>query len=492
MPAAPTKSDEPTLIQNTTETSLGEHLTPFLVLIGEVCVGYAILLSLAVTAGFAGETNPLVPFWGLLLIMLIFYGVARLFHRSAPMWMRNSLEPLSWLLLSVGIALFFVWENNYAQSISFFSPDWLLALLHTFIPVPTLSAQGMVDAIQVNITPAIQSVALTLLTGIYCWRGYRLKNRQITSSEVDNLLKWGSGVLLLTVAIFVIRFTQRATVLSPQIPAWLCAAFFVCILTTRALTNASYLRRFHLAGFWGSAASQERIIWITMSALALIAVLLAIFLGTATTSGPTTKKKIHPRGKPSFRSPAPHHQIAPPPFPWLLLILGILTIIIIIAYLLWRRYRNLQFTSRRAKQKGKVKKESDELHETLFNWSLFLAQLKALFMTILVNLNPFRRKGRDRVSQEIDDILLEEPAVRSIRQVYRALLKRAASAGHRREKDETPYEFRQRLPANEPSIGQELDLITEAYVQARYSGRLPGEGDVSRVQKIWETLKAKW
>lgn len=350
----------------------------------------------------------------------------------------------------------------------------------------------MVDAIQVNITPAIQSVALTLLAGIYCWRGYRLKNRQITSSEIDNLLKWGGGVLILTVAIFVIRFTQRATVLSPQIPAWLCAAFFVCILTTRALTNASYMRRFHLAGFWGSAASQERIIWITMSALALIAVLLAIFLGTATASGPTTKKKIHPRGKPSFRSPAPHHQIAPPPFPWLLLILSILTIIIIITYLLWRRYRNLQFTSRRAKQKGKMKKESDELHETLFNWSLFLAQLKALFMTILANLNPFRRKGRGRTREEFDDIRLEEPATRSIRQIYRALLKRAANIGQPRATDETPYEFRQRLHAGGALSGPELELITEAYVQARYGGNQPGENDVSRVKAHWETLKTKW
>ena len=72
MPVTPDEIDEPIIIQSTTAASLGELLTPLLLLVGEVCVGYAVLLSLAITLGFAGENYPIVPFWGLLSIMAIF------------------------------------------------------------------------------------------------------------------------------------------------------------------------------------------------------------------------------------------------------------------------------------------------------------------------------------------------------------------------------------------------------------------------------------
>lgn len=492
MPGVPTESAQPTIIQTTAATSLGELLTPFLLLIGEVCVGFAVLLNLAITVGFAGEANPLVPFWGLLLIMLIFYVLARFFHRRPQAWLRHGVEPLSWLLLSVGFALFFVWENNYAQNIPFFSPDWLIALLHTFIPVSTTSTQFELDAIQVNIIPAIQTVVLALLAGIYCWRGYRLKNKQLTSSEIDSLFTWGSCVLVLTVVIFIVRFTAHATILSPQIPAWLCSAFFVCVLTARSLAHASYLRRFHRAGLWGSAVSQERIIWIVMGGLALGAILLAIFLGSATAPA-TTVRAHHPKGSPGKIIKLPHPKGQPVPTNWLFVLLAVLVIVAIIAYLFWRRYRKLQNMSVQQKNKAKQAKDTDELHETLFNWHLFLAQIKSLFISMLMNLNPFRRKQRGRTEQSaIDDILLAEPATRSIRQIYRALLKRAANIGQPRAMDETPYEFRQRLHAGGALSGPELELITEAYVLARYSGNQPGENDVSRVKTHWETLKTKW
>ena len=47
-------------------TTLGERLIPLLLLMGEICIGYALLLSLAVGLNFAGDVNPLLPFWGLL------------------------------------------------------------------------------------------------------------------------------------------------------------------------------------------------------------------------------------------------------------------------------------------------------------------------------------------------------------------------------------------------------------------------------------------
>src|SRR5260370_10538482 len=99
--------------------SLGEHLIPFLVLGGEVCVGSAMLLGLAVSVNFAGDTNPLLPVWGLLLVMLSFYTSSRLFQRRSPTGLaRKVIEPLTWLPLTLCFSLYFVWLNNYAQSAS--------------------------------------------------------------------------------------------------------------------------------------------------------------------------------------------------------------------------------------------------------------------------------------------------------------------------------------------------------------------------------------
>jgi hypothetical protein len=491
MPVTPDEIDEPIIIQSTTAASLGELLTPLLLLVGEVCVGYAVLLSLAITLGFAGENYPIVPFWGLLSIMAIFYIMATLFHRGRNVWLRNILEPLSWVLVCAGFALFFVWYNNYAQSTTLFSIDWLLAAFHTFIPVSTMSAQMVADAIQVNIAPAVQIIMLPILAGFCCWRAYRLKNKQITSTNIDNLFKWGSCVLTLTIIIFLARFIAHATTISPQIPAWLCTAFFTCVLTARALTNASYMRRFHHAGLWGSAVSQESIIWVSMSVLGLIAILCALLFGTVPAiSQASSKRHLRPGG----------HLVKIPaglksqniPFNWLILVLCILAIAIVLGYLFWRRYRRLQQISWRTKKKDKEMRESEEIHESLFNWSLFLEQLKALLLGLLASLSRKKRGGTNSKQREIDDILLAEPAVRSMREVYRALLKQAASMGHTRAKDETPYEFRERLHAAEPSIAPEIELITEAYVQARYSGKQPGEADISRVRALWTALRDKW
>jgi hypothetical protein len=187
------------------------------------------------------------------------------------------------------------------------------------------------------------------------------------------------------------------------------------------------------------------------------------------------------------------HPSSAPPIGFIIALIAITLLMLgLILLFLWLYWQKLQRLAKQPKkQKFREERENvDEIHETLFSWSLLRAQLKALLLAILGRL---RRKGsREQRQRAGDDILLAEPAVRSIREVYRALLKKAASMGHTHEKDETPYEFRQRLHEGAPLIGSELEMITEAYVLARYSGRRPGEGEVSRVKAIWGALKQKW
>ncbi len=490
MQTAPTEDsegiDEP-ITQRTVAASLGEHLIPLLLLVGEVCIGYSILLSLAVSLNFAGDANSLLPFWGLLLILLSFYGVSRLFRHRAPTGVAlKVIEPVTWLLLVPGFSLFFVWLNNYAQTTSLFSLQWLLAWPHDFLPTS-------------------QFVVFVLVVAISGWRGYRLVYKHFLSDDIDRFFKFGVVVLLVVIGIFLFQFdvtsaSQAAyiTQLSPQIPALLTATFFICMLTARALQNVSYIRHFHRAKLWGSISRQEQVIWLSMLLLGVVIITIAHFLGQAaivissSNNIPLSKRKgLVPGGRLSGQGGQIIHPSSAPPIGFIIALIVITLLVLgLILLFICLHLRKLQRLAKQPKkQKIREEKEnSDEIHETLFSWSLLRAQLKALLLAILGSL---RRKssGEQRAG---DDILLAEPAVRSIREVYRALLKKATSMGHTREKDETPYEFRQRLHEGAPLIGSELEMITEAYVLARYSGRRPGDGEISHVKAIWSALKQKW
>lgn len=495
MHTAPAESDD-TTTRAARSNSLGEILIPFQLLIGETCVGYAVLLALAVNLNFIGDTAPLMPFWGLLLILLTFYLLTRLFRRWSQLWVRMIVEPGLWLILSVACALYFTWANNYAST-PLFSLTWLLQLLHLFIPA---SAD---DSVQVNILPVLQVAVLLLLSGLYCWRGYRLAHKLVITDDIDRLFKIGTAVLLIAVAVFVISFNVQPVLVPPADLAWTCAVFFVCVPIARALTHASYLRRFHRVGLWGSASRQESSIWFAMSILGLlmivlVATTLTIFLGEPLPHAPYAPMKKKPAPPPP---PLPgvkgkgHFVIVPNHLGLLLFLVGVVPIALAVIIFFVIRYRNLLRVRKAAKRKKDEtgnENENDELRESFFNWSLLWDQLKALVLGLLTSLLRKRRGGASSESREIDDILLAEPSVRSIRAIYRALLKRAANMGYTRTRDETPYEFRERLHAAEPAIAPEVELITEAYVQARYSGKQPGKADISRVRALWVALRDKW
>src|SRR5205085_1256519 len=90
------------------------------------------------------------------------------------------------------------------------------------------------------------------------------------------------------------------------------------------------------------------------------------------------------------------------------------------------------------------------------------------------------------------EMMAPDPAARDIREIYRALLKKAASRGYSRKKHETPLELRQRLDEGVPLVEPQLEMITEAYSLVRYSGSLPDEDDVAAVQSRWRELDQKW
>ncbi len=85
-----------------------------------------------------------------------------------------------------------------------------------------------------------------------------------------------------------------------------------------------------------------------------------------------------------------------------------------------------------------------------------------------------------------------EPAARSIREIYRALLRKATRHGYPRKRFETPFELKQRIDEKVPLTEPHLELITEAYAFTRYSGEVPDEAQLAQIRENWAELDRKW
>jgi hypothetical protein len=132
----------------------------------------------------------------------------------------------------------------------------------------------------------------------------------------------------------------------------------------------------------------------------------------------------------------------------------------------------------------------EDLHESLWSWSLFWSQFKAFLRAIFGRFLP--RHVIEGETTVIPAEILGDPAARNMREIYRAFLKKAASLGYARKKDETPNELRLRLDEKAPLVEPQLEVITEAYALVRYGASIPDAEDVAYVQRTWSELDQKW
>ncbi len=159
------------------------------------------------------------------------------------------------------------------------------------------------------------------------------------------------------------------------------------------------------------------------------------------------------------------------------IILPLLCIMIVVALIWW---------ALRRKRVVLVRREED-IHESLWSWSLLWTQLKAFLRGLWLRCFPPRPVGEE--APDDGEELRGEPAVRSIREIYRALLKWAADRGYPRKKDETPDEFTVRLKQHLPMGEPELNIVTQAYTAIRYGQVIPAEAEVAHVQRVWLELQ---
>jgi hypothetical protein len=81
------------------------------------------------------------------------------------------------------------------------------------------------------------------------------------------------------------------------------------------------------------------------------------------------------------------------------------------------------------------------------------------------------------------------PEVASVRQVYRQLLRWAAAGGYPRYLSQTPGEYRDRLTGLLPEAGDDLDLVTQHYMRARYGAFLYTGDELNELSEAWHRLK---
>jgi len=76
-----------------------------------------------------------------------------------------------------------------------------------------------------------------------------------------------------------------------------------------------------------------------------------------------------------------------------------------------------------------------------------------------------------------------------VRLFYLFTVRRARERGVRRQPQQTPYEFAPALQAGWPEVEEELETLTQAFVEARYSARVIAPDEVQSVRQVWRRVR---
>jgi len=77
-----------------------------------------------------------------------------------------------------------------------------------------------------------------------------------------------------------------------------------------------------------------------------------------------------------------------------------------------------------------------------------------------------------------------------IRYFYLSILRRSAEQGFGRPPSMTPLEYEATLHSNMPEVASEVDGLTDAFLEARYSEHPIDQGGASVVQRLWQRVRA--
>jgi hypothetical protein len=153
---------------------------------------------------------------------------------------------------------------------------------------------------------------------------------------------------------------------------------------------------------------------------------------------------------------------------------GLLVLLALAAALFWLAARRLW---------GQATDDADEQRESVLSASLLLAQLRAL-------LNRRPRRPRRPAPAYLSLSGAPDDARLIIRRAYQAMLEWAQSLRLPRAAGQTPRAYAQMLAGAVPEAHDAIDLLTQAYVLARYAAETPSLEQARRAEGAMARLKA--
>lgn len=493
--------------------SWGERLLPVVFAAMETCWIGAVFIGLASLQVFHSNET-LMPLWAPFVLMvgagwLVTYLEMREQRVDEGLAVAAvSGSSLIYLLIVLAI-LVIIWSSVYASSAWLFDPRWLLAMLNDILLFSS---------------NAFHVLGVVALCGFFCWRGIRLSRTEIEPSAVYKMLRLGVGVIL---AVIILQTGSGVKSPDELMLLLLIPLFLSFALVAHGLAHVLFTRRAHPVGLQGSVVAQERALLTMISIIGALLLICSLLIGSLASPeflvqmqhalaflglaydwiigvlvnvvvflltplfwllSPLFTRFQFPNVKlPPLPSSQPllikQHPNTPPEI--IAAIAAALRVVLpflfiaLIFFLIWLALRRRRIT---------LVRRNEDLTESLWSWELFLAQMKAFFLAFWRHFFP--KPALQPVQAEVAEVS-GEPNARSIREIYRALLKWSAGRGYPREKDETPYEFRQRLNEHIPLVEAELSTVTEAYNALRYGAVVPDEAEVARVREDWVRLQQK-
>ncbi|HEX4205258.1 MAG TPA: DUF4129 domain-containing protein [Ktedonobacteraceae bacterium] len=490
---------------NSYQQSLGEYLLPFFIAAMDTCWIAAVLLGQA-SISFMQHSAPVLPLWAPFIFIAGTYWIVR-HSATAATGSPTPSAPLGLVLVGALIVLtllYCIWSGVYASTAAFFNPAWLLLWLNNILSLSSAF---------------LTSVGIIIIALLCAWRGRAIALRDNEPGSVFRAL--GLGLAMFIVVIFVATFAHSQGSIVGQLFIMI-PLFLAFALVAHSLAHIVLLRHSYSTGLSGSVVAQESSLFVTLGGLC-VALFLFAFAMAAIVS-PTflteTQQLLSPIGQaydwlvrglawvlsiilsPLFyllqlikprgsvqpvkgKGPATTQRThtMPPSLADIIsrdiltaiMLLFIVGIIIFVIVLIFRRRRMF------------ARKRQQEQHESIWSWELFWSQLMTLWLALKQHFFP--RHAVAMVEANAAAEMPDEPAARDIREMYRALLRRASSRGYARRSNETPHEFHGRLSEQVPPIEPPVARITAAYMDVRYGGTLPAVEEVEQVREDWQNVQ---